>query len=104
MHFETLLYTLVLIRFVFGQNRKLNMLANAHADVSNLNLQMLMHFQSMLRESPAEAQIRYGYTTDQAQTILAMDQGELKNLASSGVMLFTLQVPTTPHLKVVSNA
>lgn len=74
---------------------------NAHSDVSSLNLQMLMCFQGMLKESPAEAQIRYGYTNEQAQAILGMDQVALQQAASTGVMLFTLQVPATTHLKAV---
>jgi hypothetical protein len=71
--------------------------SNAHTNVTHLNYELLVQFRELLKESPAEAGLRFHVPLDAGRKLLACTHEQLKSIASSGRLVFAFDVQDIPN-------
>ena len=68
-------------------------MSNFHTDVETLSYQLLVQFRELFTHSPAEAVLRYGIGLKEGSCIAHLSHDEMKRLAASGKLVFTVKLP-----------
>ena len=68
-------------------------MSNFHTDIEILSYQLLVQFRELFSHSPAEAVLRYGIGIKEGASIAHLSHDEMKRLAASGKLVFTVKLP-----------